>query len=110
MDKDTEPVGTERWRRIQTVFHDALDVAARDPRMLKHLLDRGAQPDLKLAIDLGQLELARVKFRRGLADNFDLIEAETQLRRAQTGLVSSVVSYVVGTYRLRAALGKLVER
>ncbi|MDH3582766.1 MAG: TolC family protein [Phycisphaerae bacterium] len=58
----------------------------------------------------GQLELARVKFRRGLADNFDLIEAETQLRRAQTGLVSSVINYIVGTYRLRAGLGKLVER
>ena len=58
----------------------------------------------------GQFELARVKFRHGMASNFDLIEAETSLRQAQSGLISAVMEYIVGTYRLRASLGTLVEK
>ena len=58
----------------------------------------------------GQLELAQVKFRWGLANNFDLIDAETKLRIAQTNLLSAVLQYIVGTNRLRAAMGTLLER
>ena len=58
----------------------------------------------------GQLELAQVKFRFGLANNFDLIDAETKLRNAQTNLLSAVVDYIVGTNRLRFAMGTLLER
>lgn len=58
----------------------------------------------------GQLELAQVKFRYGLANNFDLIDAETQLRSAQTNLLSAVLNYIIGTNRLRASIGTLLER
>jgi len=58
----------------------------------------------------GQMELARVKFQRGLANNFDVIEAETELRRAQTSLVAAVVDYIAGSYRFRAALGTLIQK
>ena len=57
----------------------------------------------------GKLELARAKFQRGLADNFNMIEAETELRQAQTNLISVVIEYIIGSYRLRAALGTLIE-
>jgi len=58
----------------------------------------------------GQLELAQVKFRWGQANNFDLIQAETELRLAETNLLSAVLDYIVGSHRLRAALGTLLER
>ena len=58
----------------------------------------------------GQLELARIKFKHGLADNFDLIDAETELRRAQVDRISARIDYLLGTYRLRATLGTLLER
>jgi len=58
----------------------------------------------------GQLALARVKFNHGLASNFDVIEAESQLRAGQTELVSAVIDHILGTYRLRARLGTLLER
>jgi len=57
----------------------------------------------------GQLELARVKFEHGMADNFDIIDAEIALRRSQTQLVSVVIEYIVGQYRLRAVIGTLVH-
>ncbi|MGK7345408.1 MAG: TolC family protein [Candidatus Nitrospinota bacterium M3_3B_026] len=58
----------------------------------------------------GKLELAKVKFNHGLADNFDLIEAEMELRRAVTNRLVAAIDYIVETYRLRAALGTLLER
>jgi outer membrane protein TolC len=57
----------------------------------------------------GQMELALTKFQQGLASNFDLIEAESELRRAELDLISAVIDYIVGTYRLRAELGTLLE-
>ena len=58
----------------------------------------------------GKLELAKVKFQRGLANNFDMIEAEGQVRNAQINLLSVVVDYIGGTYRLRSVMGTLVDR
>ncbi len=58
----------------------------------------------------GQLELARVKFEHGLTDNIDLIDAETALRRSETQLVSAVIEYIVGQYRLRKAIGTLINQ
>jgi len=57
----------------------------------------------------GQLELAKVKYRHRLSDNFDLIDAESRLEEAETNLVFSIIDYIVGTYRLREALGTLLE-
>ena len=58
----------------------------------------------------GKLELAKVKFSRGMAGNFDLMEAETELREAEIGLISAVIGYIVGSYRLRTAMGTLVDK
>ena len=58
----------------------------------------------------GKLELAKIKFNHGMANNFDIIEAETELRQARVYLLSVKTEYIVGTYRLRAALGTLLER
>lgn len=57
----------------------------------------------------GQLKLAEVQFRWGLADNFDVVEAEASIRRAQTDLLTAAIDYIVGTYLFRAAVGTLVE-
>ncbi|MBW2367141.1 MAG: TolC family protein [Deltaproteobacteria bacterium] len=58
----------------------------------------------------GKLELARVKFNHGIADNFDVIEAETELQQAQANLIGSTSDHIIGTYQMRAALGTLIER
>ena len=56
-----------------------------------------------------QMRLAKIKFDNGLANNFDLVEAEADLRQAETKLVSSVVNYIVGTYQIRQSLGTLLQ-
>jgi outer membrane protein TolC len=58
----------------------------------------------------GKLALARVKFNHGMADNFDVIEAESELQRARVDLLAVKTEYIVGTYNMRAVLGTLIER
>ena len=82
----------------------------RELRSLRRSGQRISIQEEQIAQARGQLELARVKFRRGLTDNFDLVDAESQLRNAETNLLSVVLEYIVGTYRLRAAMGTLVEK
>jgi outer membrane protein TolC len=82
----------------------------RDTRNLRRSEKAIAIQEEQIQQSKGQLELARVKFKWGLANNFDLIDAETQLRTAQTNLLSAVLDYIVGIYRLRATLGTLIER
>ena len=58
----------------------------------------------------GKLELAFSKFNHDLADNFDLLEAQSQLQEVQSNLLFDTISYIVDTYRLRSVLGTLIER
>jgi outer membrane protein TolC len=58
----------------------------------------------------GKMRLAEIKFSYGMADNFDLIESETELQRAKVNLLTEKTAYIVGQYQLRAALGTLIKR
>ncbi len=57
----------------------------------------------------GKLELAKVKFRYAMADNFDVIESETELENAKVNLLSARTEYIVGTYKIRSVLGTLIQ-
>jgi len=58
----------------------------------------------------GKLSLAKIKFSYGMADNFDLIEAEQELLQARVDILSARIDYLTGIYSLRAVLGTLIER
>ena len=58
----------------------------------------------------GKMRLAESKFRNGMADNFDLIEAQAEMQEAQINHLVERIGYIVRTYRLRATLGTLLER
>ena len=57
----------------------------------------------------GRLALAKVQFRHGKTDNFDVIEAETEFQRANADLLAVETEYIVGTFRMRVFLGTLLE-
>jgi outer membrane protein len=80
-------------------FFEALQKARERMQIRKAQIDQAA----------GKLALAKIKFSHGMADNFDLIEAETELQQARSNLLASQVEYIVGLYRLRAAIGTLIE-
>lgn len=57
----------------------------------------------------GKQALAKIKFNHAMANNFDLIEAETELQEARSNLLAAQIEYIVGMYRLRASVGTLIE-
>jgi len=57
-----------------------------------------------------QLELSRIKFKHGFANNFDLIDAEKVLNSAQINTISAIISHIVGTFKFRATIGALLEK
>jgi outer membrane protein TolC len=56
-----------------------------------------------------QLEISRLKFKYGMTNNFDLIDAESVLSIARTNVENARAQYIVGLYRLRAAMGTLLS-
>jgi len=57
----------------------------------------------------GKLALAKIKFRHAMADNFDVIESETELGDAKVNLLTARTEYIVGTYKMRSVLGTLIQ-
>jgi outer membrane protein TolC len=76
---------------------------------LRQTEDNIAIREAQIATAEGKLELARIKFRYEMADNFDVIESENELERATVDLLAARTDYIVGLYRLRSALGTLIE-
>jgi outer membrane protein TolC len=76
---------------------------------LRQIEDNIAIREAQIATAEGKLELARIKFRYEMADNFDVIESENELERATVDLLAARTDYIVGLYRLRSALGTLIE-
>ncbi len=58
----------------------------------------------------GKLALAEIKFAHGMANNFNVIEAETEIQKARVNLISSETEYINNTYNMLAVLGTLIER
>ena len=98
-------------RRSESLQRDeVIREAKREHRNLRRQEQRIKIQQDQIQDSKGQLELAQIKFRWGLADNFDVINAEETLRRAQTNLLSVVTDYIIGTYRLRKVMGTLIDR
>jgi outer membrane protein TolC len=76
---------------------------------LKQAEDDIAIRQMQIDTAEGKLALARIKFRYEMADNFDVIESENELERATVDLLAARTDYIVGIYRLRSALGTLLE-
>ena len=76
---------------------------------LKKTRERIAIIEQQINNAIGKLELSRIKFNNGMADNFDMIEAETEVHRARLSLLSARINHIIGTYRLRKTIGTLIE-
>ena len=58
----------------------------------------------------GKIALAEVKFAHGMADNFDVIEAEKELQSARGNLLAAKMDYAIGSYNMKMIMGELVPR
>jgi len=58
----------------------------------------------------GELHLAKIKFDRGMTDNFNVIQAEKGLRGAQQNYWSAKIDHIVGEFQLLTAIGLLIDK
>ena len=96
-------------RSMELQQDDIARQVKRDLRNLRRAQKQITIQDEQIINSEKQVRLAKIKFDHGLANNFDLVEAEADLRQAETKLVSSVVNYIVGTYQIRQSLGTLLQ-
>lgn len=57
----------------------------------------------------GKLVLADLKFAHDIGDNFDLIEAETELQRARVNLIWAKMDYAIAGFNMRVVTGTFIE-
>ncbi len=94
---------------FQTIQEEIQKEVRRELTSLEKALERIDINEKQIQEARGKRSLAEIKFNHGIADNFDVIEAETELQQAQINLISTQIDYIVGRYRLRSALGTLLE-
>jgi len=57
-----------------------------------------------------KLQLARIRFAKGMGDNFDVIEAEQDLISSESRYIFVVTDYILSQFRVRKAMGTLTEK
>lgn len=69
-------------------------------------------PIQKKALDEAKsgLDVANERYKRNLADNFDIVNAETSLLRAEVGHITAITDYIVEHVRFRKTVGTLTEK
>lgn len=79
-------------------------------RQLKRAYQRIQLQEDQIKTSQGELALAKLKFDRGMADNFNVIQAEKTLRRAQQTYWESMIDHIIGEFELLAAIGLLIDK
>ena len=95
---------------LETAKDEIITGVRRQLESLKEALERVEIKTEQIRQAEGKLALSKIQFAYGMASNFDVIEAETELQRGKVDLLSSKIDYIEGTFEMRAVLGTLIER
>lgn len=79
-------------------------------RQLERAFERIHLQEEQIKTAQGELHLAKIKFDRGMADNFNVIQAEKALRAAQQSYWTAMIDHIVGEFQLLAAMGLLMDK
>jgi len=79
-------------------------------RNLARIYERIVVQEEQIKNAKGGLYLSRIKFDRGMANNFDVIQAEKSLRTAEQSYWSAIIDHIVGEYQLLVAIGLLTDK
>jgi outer membrane protein TolC len=80
-----------------------LEVRAEEVSLRENLEEIEAQTD-KVEQARQKLEIAQVRYQRGIADNFDVTDAQQDLVDAESDLLGAVVDYTNGLARIEARI------
>jgi outer membrane protein TolC len=97
-------------RNAEQVHDNIILDVKRTLRLLTRAEEKIALQEEQVQNSRKEFHLSRLKFEHGLANNFDLIQAEKNLRSAQSSLVSAIIEHRIGEFKLLAALGTLADK
>jgi outer membrane protein len=106
-------MASSRLREAELQRNDLKQAVEKDVRLaLDNLATReeqvkAAQKVLSLA--QRELELSQDRFKNGVADNIEVVNAQTAIENARQGLVSSLAQYNVARLNLKSALGHVED-
>lgn len=98
------------YRNLEQVEVNVTLEVKRAMRTLKQASTRIRLQEEQIKTAEGELYLSQIKFDRGMANNFDVIQAERNLRTAHIAYLSAVIEHINGEYQLNSALGILAEK
>jgi len=99
-----------RERDAQTLRRRVVDEVRRAVRERDRLLRLIVAADTSVAIGRREVEVAQLRYERGLSDNLDVVTAETNLLTAESRREAAVADSAVSEIGLRAVLGVLDPR
>lgn len=98
-------------RAAERRLEDFEQIVEADVRRSARALERAAAAiaihEKALALAEQQLALAQMRYERGLAGNFDVIDAESNLFQAETSLIAAQVDRAIAGLQLEKASGRL---
>lgn len=100
----------DAYRNAEQIRDNVILDVKRTMRALLRSQEKIMMQEEQIQNSTKEFHLARVKFEHGLANNFDLIQAEKNLQSSQIGLVSAIIDHKVGQFKLLAALGMLADK
>lgn len=100
----------DSMRNAEQVRDNTILDVKRTMRALSAALEKIHLQEQQIENSRKEFHLARVKFEHGLANNFDLIQAEKNLRAAQTSLLGAIIDHKIGQFKLLASLGLLADQ
>jgi outer membrane protein TolC len=99
-----------RVNTVKVEMEDKTDDVRREIRQQLHVIDnaraRIGLRDEQIRQAEGKRALAEVKFAHDMADNFELIEAESDLYRARIERSTAETEYATAAYTLRSMMGQ----
>jgi outer membrane protein len=99
-----------RYRDLQTMrrrISDDVRRAVRDRDRLQRLV---ASAETAVTLGQRQVEVAQLRYERGLSNNLDVVTAETELLSAESRRSGAAADYAVALLALRATVGILDPR
>lgn len=98
-------------RAAERRLDDFAQIVEADVRRSARAVERAAAAitihEKALALAGQQLALAQMRYERGLAGNFDVIDAESNLFQAETSLIAAQVDRALARLQLEKAAGRL---
>jgi outer membrane protein TolC len=99
-----------RRRDIATMQRQIADDVKRAVRERDRLVRSLTAAETSVAIGRQEVEVAQLRYERGLSNNLDVVAAETNLLAAESRRIQALADSVVARLNLRAILGTLDPR